>query len=273
MSAARTIDVTHRAAGCRPARDTRTFWRVLLAVIAPLPGVALAVANLLSPSANNANSDAQLNAILTHPDRVEAGMWIGVLFLLGLFPAIVAVLWVCRRHAPRLTAVVGCITLLGAAAGLSIPNSQLPDFVASQKGLDPRTILTLNDNLAKLPVVLITTLLFLLGVVLFGRILLGVLLWRSGVAPRWMASALILAGPLDVFAPSTLGVNNGGGALSWVLTAVGFAAASRALLRMSNDEFDLPAATTGTNDNLQPAAFDAAKPIIADAPPAPLKQS
>jgi len=196
MSAARTIDVTHRAAGRRPARDTRTFWRVLLAVIAPLPGVALAVANLLSPSANNANSDAQLNAILAHPGRVEAGMWIGVLFLLGLFPAIVAVLWVCRRHAPRLTAVVGCITLLGAAAGLSIPNSQLPDFVASQKGLDPRTILTLNDNLAKLPVVLITTLLFLLGVVLFGRILLGVLLWRSGVAPRWMASALILAGPL-----------------------------------------------------------------------------
>jgi hypothetical protein len=63
-----------------------------------------------------------------------------------------------------------------------------------------------------------------------------------------MAAALIIAGPLDVFAPSTLGVNNGSGALSWVLTAIGFAAASRALLRMSNEEFDLPAVPPQATD-------------------------
>jgi hypothetical protein len=248
MSSAHIAHVTHLAESQRSARDTRTFWRILLAVIAPLPGLALAAANLLSPAANDADSKASLSAILAQPGRTQTGMWIGAVFLLGLFPAVIAVLWTCRRHAPRLTAVVGCITLLGVAGGLSIPNSQLIDLVASQKGLDHSTVLALNDGLGNLPVVLVLTLLFLLGVVLLGRILLGVLLWRTGVAPRWMAAALIIAGPLDVFAPSTLGVNNGSGALSWVLTAIGFAAASRALLRMSNEEFDLPAVPPQATD-------------------------
>jgi hypothetical protein len=85
---------------------------------------------------------------------------------------------------------------------------------------------------------------FLIGITI-GRILLGIMLWRSRIAPRWMAIALILAAPVE-FVPIT--GSNLQPALSWTLTAIGYAAASLALLRSGNDDFDLPPLAARTKD-------------------------
>jgi hypothetical protein len=244
MSIAAAHSVASTAELPRPPRDPRTFWRVALAVIAPIPPIAIAISDLLAPDKANDTDKESLHAIAAHTGQVAVGLWFSAVFLLGLLPAVVAVLWACRRHAPRFTAVVGGITVLGICAGLSIPAYNLNDYVAAKKGIDPNAVLALNKGLENQPTVIVTTLLFLLGMILFGRILLGVLLWRSRIAPRWMSVALMLAGPVDVFGPNELVVRNGAGALSWLLTAVGFAAASLALLRTRNDDFDLPAAVT-----------------------------
>jgi len=86
------------------------------------------------------------------------------------------------------------------------------------------------------PAVLVALLLFLVGMVI-GGILLGIALWRSRAVPRWTAVALIVSSPLRLVYDGGI---NAITALTWVLTAVGFAGASVALMRMSDDEFDLP---------------------------------
>jgi hypothetical protein len=63
--------------------------------------------------------------------------------------------------------------------------------------------------------------------------------WRTRLTPRWMAVGVMVAAPLDVFGPGQLLVHNGLPALSWILTGIAFFGVSLALLRTSNDDFDL----------------------------------
>ncbi|WP_169984388.1 hypothetical protein [Microbispora sp. H10836] len=86
------------------------------------------------------------------------------------------------------------------------------------------------------PVQLAAGLLFILGIVA-GPLLLGLALWRSGAAPAWTGILLAAGGFTHPFMPGH--VASGVGLL---VTAVGFAGASVALLRMRDDEFDLPPA-------------------------------
>lgn len=71
---------------------------------------------------------------------------------------------------------------------------------------------------------------------MFGLLLLGIALWRSRVAPAWMGIALAVGGFTHPFLWGTILTGVG-----LLVAAVGFAGASVALLRMSNDDFDRPA--------------------------------
>lgn len=92
----------------------------------------------------------------------------------------------------------------------------------------------LDDAAWSDPIQLLASLLFLVGVV-FGLLLLGPALWRSRVAPAWMGIALMVGGFTHPFIPGHVGQGVG-----LAVAAVGFAGASVALLRVHNDEFDLP---------------------------------
>jgi hypothetical protein len=228
---------THTPQDARgPSRDTRTLWRVLLAVVAPLAGLALAVATLIAPYPIGDDGDAMLTGIAADPGAMQTALWFSTLTGLTVFAATIALAWVCRRQAPRLTAVGAVLALAGIAAGSTLPNQELIGLVAARKNLNPATMGALNDAITSQPTVTAALLIFLPGM-FFGLILLGIALWRSRVAPRWMALALIVSVPLHVV---PAGPGNTVAALSWVLAAVGYAAASLALLRMSNDDFDLP---------------------------------
>jgi hypothetical protein len=65
--------------------------------------------------------------------------------------------------------------------------------------------------------------------------LLGAALWRSRVVPAGFGIALMVRGITHPFIPTHIGQGIG-----LVVAAIGFAGASVALLRMGNDEFDLP---------------------------------
>jgi hypothetical protein len=223
----------------RTERDLRTFWRTAMAVIAPIPFLALAAANLVAPDDTNSETRDAVNAMLAHPGRAHVSLWLGAVFVMGLLPAIVALLWTCRRRAPRLTTAVGILSLPGAAAAPIIGSATMFVAVAIDKHVDPVTITTLSDGVWNQPGLLVLILFFLVGVVLFGRIMFGVLLWRTRVTPRWMAACVMVAGPLDVFGPGQLLVHNGLPALSWILTAIAFSGVSLALVRTNNDDFDL----------------------------------
>jgi hypothetical protein len=170
-----------------------------------------------------------------HRQLFDLMMWLGLPFLVGLIPAVIAVAWVTRRRTPVLTTVGAVWTLLGCLSvfPLGVPDDLLA-YLAVREGLDVATIAALDAAWWVLPPVGGAALLFISGIVV-GLPLLGIALWRSRVAPRWMAIALIVGGVTHPFLPNHVIAGVG-----LLIAAVGFAGATVALLRMPNDEFDLP---------------------------------
>jgi hypothetical protein len=217
-------------------RDTRTFWRLLLAIVAPLPMLCMGTVYVLKPFEGDAPIADTVADIAAHRQLYEVIMWLGLPFLVGLIPAVVALAWVTRRRTPVLTTVGAVWTLLGclSAFPLLVPDDLLA-YLAVTEGLDVATVAALDDAWWALPVTGAAALLFISGIVV-GLPLLGIALWRSRVAPRWMALALIIGGATHPFLP-----NHVVAGIGLLVAGIGFAGATRALLRMTNDDFDLPA--------------------------------
>ena len=221
-------------------KDTRTYWRVLLAVIAPLPMLAMGVSYLINPTDGDADVATMVAGIDAHPGRALVSMLVGLLFVILLSPATAALAWVTRRRAPRLTAVGASLTLLGLLTGFAtLPAGNNIAWIAAQEDLDPTIIQTLDDALWAQPSSGVGIILFLAAITI-GLPLLGIAMWRTKAAPRWMAVCLIAGTATHMFTPGH--VAQGVGLL---VGAVGFAGVSRALLRTRNDEFDLPPVSAG----------------------------
>jgi hypothetical protein len=236
MSRTDTLAAT-AATGTKPLRDVRGFWRVLLAVIAPLPMLAKGVYYLITPVAGGAGFDATLAAYQADPGVAEVLRLLDIPFVVLLIPAVYAVAWVARRGAPRLTTAGAFLTLLGCLAGFGLLGGITgPAYMSAVQGLDPAAMRAVDAAVENDPLFLVAGLLFLVGIVV-GLGLLGAALWRSRAVGAWAGIALMVGGITHPFVPGSLAQGIG-----LLVAAVGFAGASVALLRMRNDEFDLPPA-------------------------------
>ena len=219
----------------RPPRDSRAFWRILLAVIAPLPMLAKGMQYLLNPVDGDAGFRETVAAYAAHRQLLGVLTWLDAAFVVGLIPATVAVAWVARRGAPRLSTVGAAIALPGFFAGIALLGGvETPAVVAVQHGVDVNAMAQLSDALENEPLLLVASLLFIVGVVI-GLGVLGIAMWRSRAVSAWMGMALAVGGFTHPFLPGHVAQGIG-----LLVAAAGFAGASIALLRMRNDEFDLP---------------------------------
>jgi hypothetical protein len=219
----------------RTPPDVRGFWRVLLAVIAPVPMLFQGLTSILTPVDGDASFEDYAAAFAANPGRAELVQWLGIPFLVLLVPAAFAVAWVARRRVPRLATAGALVAGTGFLAGFGILGGvPSASYLAVRGGLDVTSISALETAMAEYPVTLLGGLLFILGIT-FGLLLLGIALWRSRVAPAWMGIALGLGGFTHPFLPGHVLAG-----LGLLVAAVGFAGASWALLRTSNDDFDLP---------------------------------
>jgi len=233
MSIAETAPVaaTTRA---RP-RDARGFWRILLAAIAPLPMLFMGVQYVLLPVDGDAPFEESVAAFAANRGRLDLLEWLELPFLVLLVPATFAVVWAARRAAPRLTTAGALVALTGLLAGFGIlPGVPRLENITVSKGFDVATVSRMSTALEDYPIVAVGGLLFIVGISI-GLLLLGIALWRSHVAPGWMGFALAAGGFTHPFMPGHVAAGIG-----LVVTAVGFAGATVALLRMRNDDFDLP---------------------------------
>jgi hypothetical protein len=236
VGTATTTQSTGAAAPPRkPLPDVRGFWRVLLAVIAPLPMIGMGLYYILSPVDGGTSFEETAAAYADHLGRAEAIQYLGVPFLVLLIPATFAVAWVSRRGAPRLAAAGALLALTGQLAGFPLnQGGDLLAYISVKKGFDVATMARLQDALESQPAAALGSLLFIVGIV-FGLLLLGLALWRSKAAPAWMGIALAVGGFTHPFMPGHVASGIG-----LFVAAVGFAGATVALLRMRNDDFDLP---------------------------------
>ncbi|MFC0534244.1 hypothetical protein [Phytohabitans kaempferiae] len=226
---------TAKAPTRQAPRDVRGFWRIVLAVIAPLPMIGMGLYYILSPVDGGTSFEQTAAAYADHLDRVEVIQYLGVPFLVLLIPATFAVAWVARRGAPRLATAGALLALTGQLAGFPLnQGGDLLAYTTVKNGFDVATMAKLQDALESQPTAALGGLLFIIGIV-FGLLLLGLALWRSKAAPAWTGIALAVGGFTHPFMPGH--VASGIGLL---VAALGFAGASLALLRMRNDDFDLP---------------------------------
>jgi len=216
------------------ARDLRSFWRWVLALVAPLPFLALAVNMWVLPFDLRADLPALISGIAQHPERTEAGLWLSLVFVLFAVPAVIAVAWSSRRSAPWLSLTGGVIGVVAFAEAGTGAGTELLAFIGVTHHLTAAQIVGVSEAIAEHPGGQIGVPILVIGQAV-SLVLLGIALWRSPLAPTWMGAVLAISGPSHLLIPG----GNAGAGGSWLLTAVGCVGASIALLRTSNASFDL----------------------------------
>jgi Signal transduction histidine kinase, glucose-6-phosphate specific len=226
------------AASGKQPRDRRGFWRILLAIVVVLPMPAKGFYYLLTPVAGDATFQESVTSFEAHRRILETLKWFDAVFVVTLIPATIAVAWVARRGAPRLTTAGAVIALTGFLVGIALLGGVMtPALITVQHDLDVTSMAALDDALHHEPLLGVASLLFIVGIV-FGLGLLGGALKRSRSVPAWVGLAVMIGGATHPFIPTHIGQGIG-----LFVAAAGFAGVSVALLRMTNDEFDLPAAS------------------------------
>jgi hypothetical protein len=165
-------------------------------------------------------------------------MWIGVVLAPTCIAGVVAVGWLSRRRVP-ISTTIGLILAVVGFTCLAVGNSfgeVSTALVASHPEFDRATTYTVGSGLELGPVSNLTGTLFVFGH-LIGTVILGVALWRSRIVPPWAGLFLAISQPIHL--ASVLLGNRPLDLVGWGGTAVGFAVAGWALLRMNNDDFDL----------------------------------
>ncbi len=221
----------------RVTRDTRGYWRVLLALSAPVGWWAVGVGNVLTPYPLGGDQAENILGIQEHQDRMAALIAWQPVFLFTFVPGVIALVLACRRRKPVFTAVLGTLGVLGALAGTFNPPTDLVILSGLEHGIAPEQLTGLMDGLERPSVA--WTLGFTFLFITVGRIATGVLLWQAEVGPRALA-ALMAASPFVEFAGLALDLGNLAPASAWILSGGAMTGVTVALLRMPNDEFDLP---------------------------------
>jgi hypothetical protein len=207
---------------------------------------------LLSPYAVNASFPEMLAGVSADPSREQLSLWAGFVFTLTVIPSVCALAWVSRRRAPWLSLVGAVLALIGFTVGFYLPGGGGAALLAAQQALDPVKATAISDAIWAQPIVSVSLAVFLAGTSL-GLLLLSLAMWRSHAIPRWMSVCLAVSVPWHL-----LGLGGTvGTAASWLLTAVACLGATRALLLMSNDQFDLPPGWNSLHGAESSSAFDA----------------
>ncbi len=238
-----SIDPTVRS-GHHPhaVADLRPAGRMLAALVLPVGPAAVALLRFVLPYDTTDTGTQIVHKIAAHQDRAGLTVWLGLVAVLTLVPAVLWVGRVTARTAPRLT--TAALVLL-VPAYLSLGYVTCSDAIAlygATHGLPLRTVADMYDGVH--PVVLVGGVLFVLGHV-SGTILLGVAMLRSGSIPRWAGIATLVSQPVHFLAAVVLGSHLLDLA-GWGLNAIGFAAVSVVVLATADDDWaPRPAARAG----------------------------
>ncbi len=213
--------------------DTRGFWRALLAVLVPIPWLAKGVQYIVQEPDYDHTAD-QIRA-WTSDQAWSWLQWLDVLFVVLVVPSILAMALISRTRAPRLTTTATTVMAGGFLMVLPLNIGADPlVWVAAHQGYDPTSTGKFIDALQSDPRVALGGLGFIVAI-LIGSILLGLALWKSKAVSPWAAALVGLGGFTHPFLSFDHRVHGAG----LVVLALGCLAVSAALLRMSNDQFDL----------------------------------
>jgi len=220
-------------------RDLRHTWRILTAVLIPVGPLGILLTRGLMPYWTSDSEEAMVAAMAAEPGRAEAMTWAFFVTFPALLFGALAVGYVARRGAPLLATLGAGLTFVGFVMVASLGSTDLLVHVMGRDGYDEATIVDVAGLAAAHPTSAVGAGIFVIAHIL-GMILLGIAVTRSGLVPVWAGAAIAVSQPFHLVAAVIVPSRLMDLTLGWGLTTVGFVVVALAVLRMSDDEFDLP---------------------------------
>lgn len=218
--------------------DLRHASRLLAALVLPIGPLAVAGLRYVLPYFSASNPSEMARDVMAAEGRQSAVIWLGLIATFTLLPGVLAVGRLTRRGAPRMTAAAMLLVVPGYLALIYMLGSDLVLWTGAKAGLDASTLTALADTTH--PSSNIAAVVFVIGHVI-GTVLLGLALLRSRTVPVWAAIVTIVAQPMHFVAFVVLGNQTLDG-VAWAANGFAFAVVAVAILRMRDDEWDLPPA-------------------------------
>jgi hypothetical protein len=189
----------------------------------------LLVSEVLSPELSDDGAES-LAVIAAQPGRLTGWIWLGIASAVLLIPAVFGLVHLLRRRG-RVVGGIGAALAVVGSVGYAVHQAlflQLPTLLAG----DRAEMAALYERQGESAVFAVVTFLVFLAPLLLGLLLLGVGLYRGGVAPLWPAVAIGLA-----ILPSAVPLPFDSGYASFVLLIAGLAGYARVVLRTTDEQW------------------------------------
>jgi hypothetical protein len=231
---------THATRSARPdrpvgVRDSRTFQRRVSAAVLLVPATSIGLARLFQ--VDDTDTRKALDLVATDPGRQFTFALLGYIGILTIVPAFLAAARLARRRRPRLAIIalgVNLLAYLGSWAIGAVDNLYL---VGGKLPVEQRdTAAVVIDKMWAEGLAGISTGVFVLGHV-FGAILMAFALRGSIPTIGWVAMLLTTPAHVVAFVVLQMPVLD---MAAWMLMALSFGYCAVAILRTTDEEWDLP---------------------------------
>ncbi len=217
-----------RDAGGEPASiGLRTFAPALVA-IGP---AAIAILRFVLPYDTTDSSRTMAEKVIAHSTKESAVIWLSLVAILAMVPAVIWVGRYARHGAPRLGTAALALMVPGYLALGGLLSSDVLLWSGAKAGLSAASLARMYDHLH--PAVFVAEAVFVVGHVI-GTVLLGLALWHAPSVARWIAVAVVVCQPLHFIAAVVVS-NHPLDLAAWGLNAVAFAAIAVTVRRTGSD--------------------------------------
>ncbi len=235
----RSIELKQPQAVRTIPRDLRGFWRILTAVVVTAGPASILLVRAIMPYWTSDAPATLVARSLENSGTMNFILWLGLLAMPVLLGGVLGAGYVARRGAPVLAAVGAIMCFVGWCQGGATVNT---DYLVTQlghSGFGQAEIVRISDALQTGAVAMVAGLIWLAGHIV-GMVLIGIALGRAGIVNWWVAIALIISQPIHFIAAVIIPSRLLDVTLGWGLTTLASFMVSLAILRMSNDTWDLP---------------------------------
>lgn len=234
----RSIELKQAQSMGNTPRDVRGFWRILTAVVVTAGPASILLVRAIMPYWTTDDPATLVTRSLENPGTMNFILWLGLLAMPILLGGVLGAAYVARRGAPVLAAVGGIMCFVGWCQGGATVNADYLVTQLGQSGFAPAEIVTIGNALQAGAVAMVAGLIWLAGHIV-GMILIAIALGRAGIVKWWVAIALMVSQPFHFIAAVIIPSRLLDVTLGWGLTTLASLVVSLAILRMSNDDWDL----------------------------------
>ncbi len=216
-------------------RDLRTLQRSLAAAVLLVPATSIGLARLFQ--VDDTDTRKALDLVATDPGRQFTFALLGYIGILTIVPAFLATARLAKRRRPVLTMIalgVNLVAYLGSWAIGAVDNLYLIGGKLPVEQRDGAAVVI--DKMWAEGLAGVSTAVFVIGHV-FGAILMAFALRGSIPTLGWLAMLLTTPAHVVAFVVLHTPVLD---MAAWMLMALSFAYCAVAILRTTNDEWDLP---------------------------------